>query len=236
MAEVVTAAFVVGELSRLENAMPRVAKLIRRDIFLRTVAVGKLAINGIIMRQSGPNADLARYWGAALNATKQDDGLALTAGLPEADEMARTLAHREVGGRIDPIHDRPNPHLRVPLGPALTGAGYDRYAGVRLRDLIGKGNPFQVIPTPHAPKADAILVKRDAVPLKRDRTVRRGFGVNETSHTTKAGQRPAWYALVPFVVQHKREWLAYTERAVGAEIPDIIAKRLPDLGRKGGEE
>ncbi len=59
------------------------------------------------------------------------DGHAVSWGLPIGDLNARIARFRETGGTIRPVNAK---MLRIPLPPALTAAGVDRYAGVTFRD------------------------------------------------------------------------------------------------------
>lgn len=238
MAEQVTAEVMSATLGAIVEKLPGLAKRLRSDILRTMVKHAQANIRTGNQRYRGPKADQARYLGAAMKANAEDDGESLTTGLPDSDEMARILAFREEGGTITPKNDRPNPHLRIPLEPALTGAGYDRnlFPQVRLRDERGtEKERFRLIPTPHAPKASAILVlkgdKTREVKDAESKKWRRAKGTKER----KQGRQPAWYALVKSVTQRGTHWLRDAGAATNAEVEQIISARLVELekGRAG---
>ncbi len=72
--------------------------------------------------------DMGAYM--ASQPVKVDDS-SVSWGLPVGDLNARIARFRESGGTIRPVNAK---MLRIPLPPALTAAGVDRYAGVTFRD------------------------------------------------------------------------------------------------------
>ncbi|MDD2857787.1 MAG: hypothetical protein PHU75_03845 [Candidatus Nanopelagicales bacterium] len=127
-------------LQRLRaEQMPVALRTLGRDVLLTVSKEAAENINGRVMKRTAPNADLARYSLAALRANIEYSGNTITAGLPEADLNARILGLRETGGDIK----SKGKMLRIPLPPALTPAGRDRFAGIDLKSRIGTvGNPF----------------------------------------------------------------------------------------------
>lgn len=210
MAEQLNAAVVSERLLRIQRRTPELARRCRTNILLDFDRRGKPNIAGGVMADTGPNRDLAKYYGAALQTTRRDDGMTLTAGLPAADEQARILALRETGGTIRPKNDRPNPHLRIPLGPAKTPTGYDRYAGVKLRAL--PGNPFKLLPRPGKNTLLVLAAPRGKGKAKYD----------------KAGT--PWYVLVKSVRIGPHPWFRATTAQVAADTNGIIDATVKSWG------
>lgn len=58
----------------------------------------------------------------------------VTWGLPSGEKESKIGAFQEVGGTVRPKNSK---FLRIPLSPAKTAAGADRYSGIPLRSVGG---------------------------------------------------------------------------------------------------
>lgn len=206
----VTVSVMAAELAALQERSPAQARRARKELFALVQKRGGANLAGGVLRDTGPNRDLARYFAATLRRTMADDGITLEAGLPGDEEMARIIASREHDTTITPHQNRPNPHLRIPLPPALTQRGYDRLAGVALRHY--SRSPFKLIPAPRAPKASAVLVPREQWERARGKDAKRKV--------------KAWYALCKSVLVKGRPVMETTMAEVQAEVPAVMLRAL----------
>lgn len=199
MAEAITFQVADEKVRALARRVPALRKIVGDRIVHLVVRKGVAEIVGGTLKANGVNRLHARYFSASMLANISDDGTTITTGLLAAEEEARILAHRETGGTIFPKPDRPNPHLRIPLPPALTPDGFERGDNTgkvfRLRDY--KTSPFRLQPI----KAGGALLIH------------------------KASNVP-WYVLKRSVTQRPHPWWTKAAAAARVELDATIAAAL----------
>jgi hypothetical protein len=204
----VTPLGLVTALARLRKSeLPAVLRAVGTSVLINVTREGAQNIYGRVLAKTGPNAGLARYYTAAMRAHVEYKERKITAGLPESDLNARILAHRETGGIIR-MRDK---MLRIPLGPARTRSGFDRYAGVDLKSRINTdANPFKVV-----------KLKNGNVFLAKEKMVGRG--------KAKRSQLEFWYLLRREVRNRPFPWFKGAVDATRARVPEYLLTHLRKL-------
>lgn len=173
-------------------------------------------LSGRVMRRRGLIADLAQYVAAQM---PEDEGDAIAWGLPEGGEMAskgpqgnispmaKIGRFFEEGGTIKPVRAK---MLRIPLqnGPALTPAGYDRYAGVQLRTVANSG--FRV----QRSKGGKLFLVRD----------------NPGTKTGKNARSEFWYVLAHQATIKPHPWFSLAVETAQARMNELLDGAFKEVG------
>ena len=117
MAEQVSLAEFQAILERHRLNTPKVQKAIAKRLagLIAQQAVSNVN-DDLLMKRTGTSM---RYVGMALKQQNEESN-SITIGLPKGDPLAKILRVHDQGGTIYPTHSA---MLRIPLPPALTGAG-----------------------------------------------------------------------------------------------------------------
>jgi hypothetical protein len=184
---------------RLEAVRRTVPQFLKRIAYATTATVKRLAV------ANASNLILKRRTGALVGWTQQQQPVGgpgfVEWGLPQGDPESRIGLTLDRGATITP---KVGSYLRIPLsgGPALTSAGVDLYAGVRLRTVGG----FFALRL-RSGGGSLILYRKDARTL----------------------QLQPWYALVRSVTVPPHPWFTRAVEEAFSVVPVIIESRLHDL-------
>lgn len=189
------------------------------DRVLRTVAMRLAATiqqeavrnvnDDLLMKRTG---GLMRYIGAKL-AERREGPRTVMIGLPKGEPLA-------VIGRVQDegqtIHPKNSTMLRIPLPPALTGAGV-------LKAPLGEaGFSIRGEMAPGTDKKFFLLPGHNLV------------GINRGDIGVKGGHFEAWFSLHPFVVLKPRGWfrgaVQYARQRLDIEVRQAMTKFLQARG------
>ena len=177
MAEQVSLAEFQAILERHRLNTPKVQKAIAKRLagLIAQQAVSNVN-DDLLMKRTGTSM---RYVGMALRQQKEE-GNSITIGLPKGDPLAKILRVHDQGGTIYPTHSA---MLRIPLPPALTGAGVLK-----------------------APLGELGFSIRGATAPGTDKPFFRPKGHDTVGISTGKGEYQPWFLLRPFVVLKARGW------------------------------
>jgi hypothetical protein len=180
-------------LTRFPQAATWGAYLLALDV--RSRALRNLS-GPILTARRGAGGGLLGFVAAQMPIVESDG---VWWGLPRgADPRAKQGAKLEVGGDIVA---KPGKALRVPLQPALTAKGVDRYTGVPLRTV---GGFFVVRPKTGPLSGQAVLARTD--------------------YKGKRGRIQFWYVLRQRVTLKPHPWLRTSLEQADAARADVLSR------------
>jgi len=184
--------------------IPRVVKQIQWSIALKAKESALLMTDGNVVRSR--SGDLRRHISMQKPVM---EGSTVTWGLPvasgDAGLLSRIGAFLEKGGTVKP--KPPHRLLRIPLPPAMTGKGVDRFSNQHLEGVPG----FTVV------KCNEKLFLARTVAKGR-----KGKLVDQL-----------WYSLVPSAVVRAHPWFRRSIDRTQNYIPGIIQAQLDRLAKEG---
>jgi len=211
MAEVVTMDAYKDILEKFRLNTPRVMRAIakRGAAFIAREATSNVN-DDLLMKRTG---GLMRYIGASLKVQKEETG-SITIGLPAGDPLAIIGRVQDSGAHITAKNGA---MLRIPLPPALTGAGV-------LKAPLGEvGFSVRGAMAPGTNKKFFLLPNHNLI------------GINRGEVGVKGGGFEAWFSLQPFIDLKPRGWFSgavvFYRQNRDREVCVVIQKFL----RSGGE-